>query len=103
MVNEKPKFKIFDPVADIAEKFNFYIKVVVGVLVVAVLTMLFMAITILLYVWHFNSAVYKEYSGKIDTLETIQKSNQLLFDSNKQNQEIIIKQQKQIKELLKKK
>ncbi|MDP2703848.1 MAG: hypothetical protein Q8P01_01350 [bacterium] len=80
---------------------NWLMAGVVIVLFVAVITMLLMVGGFLLDAWHFNSAVYRDYSGKIDTLETIQKSNQLLFDSNKQNQEIIIEQQKQIKELLK--
>ena len=103
MANEKPKIKIFDAATDIAAKFDYYIKIVVGILVVAVLTMLFMRGGLLLDAWHFNSAVYKEYSEKIDTLNILQKSNEKLFEENKRNQEIIIQQQKQIQEILKKK
>ena len=103
MAKERPKIEIFDPAADIAAKFDYYIKIVVGILVVAVLTMLFMLGGILLDAWHFNSAVYKEYSEKIDTLNILQKSNEKLFEENKRNQEIIIQQQKQIQEILKKK
>ena len=103
MANEKPKIKIFDAATDIAAKFDYYIKIVVGILVVAVLTMLFMVGGILLDAWHFNSAVYKEYSEKINTLDTLQKSNESLLESNKQNQELIIQQQMQIQELLERK
>lgn len=102
MANEKPKIKIFDPAADIAAKFDYYIKIVVGILVVAVLTMLFMVGGMLLDAWHFNSAVYKEYSEKINALETVQKNNEMLLEQNKQNQELIIQQQKTIESILKK-
>lgn len=100
MAKERPKIEIFDPAADIAAKFDYYIKIVVGILVIAVLTMLFMLGGILLDAWHFNSAVYKEYSEKIDTLDTLQKTNEGLLEVSKQNQEIIIQQQAQIKKLL---
>ena len=100
MAKNKPQIEFFDPKGDIASKFDFYIKIVIGVLVVAVLTMLFMVGGLLLDALHFNSAVYKEYSEKIDTLDTLQKSNERLFEANKQNQEFIIQQQMQIKKLL---
>lgn len=103
MANEKPKIKIFDPAADITAKFDYYIKIVIGILVVAVLTMLFMLGGILLDAWHFNSAVYKEYSEKMDILDTLQTSNERFLEETKQNQEIIIQQQKQIQEMLNKK
>ncbi len=89
-----------DPNEWLRDRYDFQTKIIIGIFAVALLTMIFMAATMLLDAWHFNSAVYKEYSEKTDTLETIQKSNQLLFDSNKQNQEIIIKQQAQIEKLL---
>ncbi len=94
------KIGIFDPVGEINNKFDLYIKFVVGVLLVAVITMIFMVSTLILDAFHFNSATYKEYSEKIDALDILQKSNQSLFEANKQNQEIIIQQQMQIKKLL---
>ena len=103
MPSEKPKINIYDPVADIAAKFDYYIKIVVGILLVAVLTMLFMVGGLLLDAWHFNSAVYKEYSSKIELLQSIQKSNEMLLEQNQQNQELIIEQQRQTQELLKNK
>lgn len=98
----EPKFGVFDPVGAINEKFDFYIKIVVGVLIVAMLTMLFMVGGLLLDAWHFNSTVYKEYSEKINTLNDIQKTNEELLIQNKNNQEIIIQQQNEIKNILKK-
>jgi hypothetical protein len=102
MINEKPKYKIFDPVADIASKFDFYIKIVIGVLVVGFISMLLMVGGIVLDAWHFNSATYKEYSKKIESVETTQKINQELLDQNKKNQQLILDQQKVIEQLLKK-
>ena len=103
MTNEKPKFKIFDPVADIASKFDFYIKIVIGILVVGFISMLLMVGGILLDAWHFNSATYKEYSQKTKSVETTQKANDALLqqikdlaEQNKKNQEIIIELQKQL-------
>jgi hypothetical protein len=98
----EPKYGVFDPVGAINEKFDFYIKIVVGVLIVAMLTMLFMVGGLLLDAWHFNSTVYKEYSEKINTLNDIQKTNEELLIQNKNNQEIIIQQQNEIKNILKK-
>lgn len=82
---------------------NWLMAGVVLVLFVAVLTMLFMVGGLLLEVWRFNSTVYKEYSEKIESLQSMQKSNEMLLEQNKQNQQIIIEQQKQIQEILKKK
>ncbi|MFA5933727.1 MAG: hypothetical protein WC795_00675 [Candidatus Paceibacterota bacterium] len=96
MINEKPKYKIFDPVADIASKFDFYIKIVIGVLVVGFISMLLMVGGIILDAWHFNSATYREYSKKTESVETMQKINQELLEQNKRNQEIIIELQKRL-------
>ena len=100
---EEPKIGIFDPVGEINKKFDLYIKFVVGVLLVTVLTMIFMVATLVLDAFHFNSVVYKEYSEKVNTLETIQKSNEYLMQENKQNQELIIELQSEIKRFLEKK
>jgi predicted PurR-regulated permease PerM len=58
----------------------------------------------------YNNAAYKEYSQKTESIETIQKTNEILLNQNQesvgqntQNQELILKQQGQIIELLKKK
>jgi len=103
MPKDRPIFRIYDPEEEISKKFDFYIKIVIGVLIVAVITMLLMVGGLMLDAWHFNSAVYREYSEKIQTLDTLQESNGNLLESNLQNQELIMKQQQQIEELLKQK
>lgn len=101
--NEKPKIDLFDPIGNINDKFDFYIKLVVGVLFVAILTMLFMVATLVLDSLHFNSATYKEYSQKTEVIKTLEDTNKQQLEQNKENQQTIIEQQKQIIELLKKK
>lgn len=102
MEENQPKIKIDDPISRIDAKFDLYIKFVIGVLVVAVLTMIFMVGGILLDALHFNSAVYKEYSQKTELVEDNQKISKELLDQNQKNQQLILQQQKQILELLKK-
>lgn len=62
---------------------------VVIVIFIGFITMIFMVGGLLLDAWHFNSAVYKEYSDKINTLESVQKSNEMLLKENLQNQQNI--------------
>ena len=73
---------------------------VIIVLVVMVVTMIFMVATLMIDAWRFNSATYREYSEKIDTLNSLQESNSSLTEQNVRNQELIIQQQTQILELL---
>ena len=101
--NQKPKIEIYDATTDIANKFDFYIKIVIGILVVGFISMLLMVGGIILDAWHFNSATYKEYSKKVESVETTQKTNETLLqqikdlaEQNKKNQELIIEQQKQL-------
>lgn len=51
---------VYDPVGAIEKKFDFYIKFVIGILVVAVITMLLMSVQIVVEAFRFNSSVYKE-------------------------------------------
>gem|GEM_PF-3512125 len=83
-----------DPNEWLRERYDFQTKIILGVFLVAFITMIIMVGGLLLEAYHFNSAVYKEYSEKINTLGIIQQSN-------KTNQQIIIDQQKQIQDLLK--
>jgi hypothetical protein len=69
-----------------------------------------MVATLVIDSFHINSATYKEYSQKTESVETTQKINeailkqiQVLSEQNKQNQDLILKQQEQIIELLNKK
>ncbi|MCX6719763.1 MAG: hypothetical protein NTV36_01475 [Candidatus Staskawiczbacteria bacterium] len=102
MKNEKLQVKFFDPQADIAAKFDFYIKIVVGVLLIAMLTMLLMVGGLLLDAWHFNSAIYREYSEKNQSLEQAQKINDLLLSQTDSQQKQITELKNQIVNLLKK-
>jgi len=90
MKDNEPKIKIDDPITAINEKFDLYIKFVVGVLIVAIITMIFMVATLIIDSFHFNSSTYKEYSDKTESVETTQKINQELLDQNQKNQKIII-------------
>lgn len=55
-----------------------------------ILILLAMVATLIIDSFHVNSATYKEYSQKTESVETTQKINQELLDQNKKNQEIII-------------
>ncbi len=102
MANEKPKIKIDDPISAINAKFDLYIKFVVGVLIVAIITMIFMVSTLITDSFHFNSTVYKEYSEKTAAVENTQKINEELLKEIQENQKLILEQQKQINQLFKK-
>lgn len=67
-----------------------------------VIILMVMVGTLVIDSFHFNSATYKEYSEKTESLKTTQKINQDLLDQNQKNQEIILEQQKQIQQLLSK-
>ncbi|MDO8637979.1 MAG: hypothetical protein Q7R43_00245 [Candidatus Daviesbacteria bacterium] len=72
------------------------------ILLTVVVILIVMVATLLIDSFHFNSATYKEYSDKTKSLESIQESNNLLLEQNRQNQQIIIDQQKQIQDNLNK-
>lgn len=96
----QPSFKLPIDYSDLIKKFEFQTNIVIGVFVIALATMIFMATTLMMDAWHFNSAVYKEYSEKIDTLDQLQATNKSLQLYVQDNQKIILDQQKQILELL---
>jgi hypothetical protein len=76
---------------------------IVTSVVVSVAAVVITAIGIFLDQMRYNNAVYGEYSQKVQSVETVQATNQSLLDQNKQNQQLIIDQQNQILEMLKKK
>lgn len=102
MKQQKPQIEFSDPIEEINKKLDRFFFALVSVGFVFVVTLIIMTITLLVDSFHFNSATYKEYSQKTESIETTQKTNQELLEQNKKNQEIIIEQQKQIQELLKK-
>jgi hypothetical protein len=99
-----------DPIDEINKKLDkfFYLLFTVGL--VFVITLIVMVATLVVDSFHINSTTYKEYSQKTESVETTQKANEILLkqvqelsEQNKQNQELILKQQNQIIELIKKK
>lgn len=89
-----------DPLDIINEKLDRFFYLLFSVGLVFVVTLVVMTITLLIDSFHINSATYKEYSQKTEINEMAQEINQKLLDENKKNQELILKQQKQIIELL---
>jgi len=102
MDQEKLKYEVFDPVGEISKKFDLYIKFVVGILFVAVVTMLLMVGSLLLEAFHFNSATYKEYSERVQSVEQMQKSNDILLEQISSQEKQIIQLQQQINDLIRK-
>jgi len=73
------------------------------ILLSVVIILLVMVATLVIDSFHINSAIYKEYSQKTESVETTQKTNeamlkqiQEILDRDKQNQQIILDQQKLI-------
>jgi hypothetical protein len=70
-------------------------------LLAVVIILLLMVATLVIDSFHINSATYKEYSQKTESVEITQKANEALlkqvkelFEQNKNNQTLIIKPQK---------
>jgi hypothetical protein len=70
----------------------------VGVVIVCLIAF----VQLIIDSFHINSATYKEYTQKIEVTESTQKINSQLLEQNIKNQELILEQQRQIKEILKK-
>lgn len=87
----KPEIELYDPVEAIEQKFDFYIKIVIGVLVVAMITMILMTMTVLVNSFHFNSVTYREYSEKLEAVKDLREVNKTQQEVIKQNQEIMKK------------
>ena len=88
--------------SDVKKEVDSKFKDINYILISVVIILLVMVSTLIIDSFHINSATYKEYSQKTESVEMTQKINQELLDQNKQNQELILEQQKQIIELLNK-
>lgn len=89
----------------IDKKFQELYQVITGINLVVVLSLMAIIISVVglfLDQMRFNSVIYKEYSDKTQSLETIQENNKLLLEQNKQNQQLILNQQKLIQDKLNK-
>lgn len=78
------------------KKFDSVNAVLLGVVVI----LLVMVATLIIDSFHINSATYREYSEKIDTLNSLKDENASLSEQNIKNQELIIQQQVEILKLL---
>jgi len=101
---EKPTIPIPDNVAvgmtpEVKNRFDKIDTILIAVIVAVVLALIAIIVSvfgIFLDQMRYNNVAYKEYSEKMGTLESLRTENQDLLNQNKQNQELIIKQQDQI-------
>lgn len=84
------------PKNEIDNKFKDVYYFFAGIIIILIV----MVATLVIDSFHFNSATYKEYSNKIESVDNILKTNQELLNQNQNNQQIILEQQKEIKALL---
>jgi len=74
----------------------------VNFIMAAIIVVFFLAFTqLIIDSFRFSSVTYKEYSGKIESLESVKMANEKLLEQNYVNQQLIIEQQQQILNLLK--
>lgn len=73
---------------------------VVIVLVMMTAALVVAVIGVLNDALHFNSAVYTEYSNKLDLANQISSTTKMIHEQNKNYQELILMQQQQIIQLL---
>ncbi len=67
-----------------------------------VIILLVMVATLIIDSFHINSVTYREYSEKIENLNSTQLNSKVLADQNIENQKLILQQQAQILQLLNK-
>lgn len=104
MDQQEPQIKFSDdPIEVISKKLDKFFWILFSVGFVFVVTLIIMVITLLVDSFHFNSVTYSEYSQKSESLQIIQKSNEVLLkqiqdlaEQNKKNQELTVELQKQI-------
>lgn len=96
MANEKPQIKFSDPIDEINEKLDKFFWILFSVGFVFVITLIIMTATLVIDSFHINSATYKEYSQKTESVEITQKVNetlleqiQELLEQNKEDRETI--------------
>ncbi|HEV7424239.1 MAG TPA: hypothetical protein VGO21_03555 [Candidatus Paceibacterota bacterium] len=89
---DRPSFKFDDPKSDLREVMKRYDRqtnLIIGVLVVSLVIMIVMTGTLIIDSFHFNAAVYKEYSDKIDAQNQSMITNQKMLDQIQQDQSLI--------------
>ena len=99
----KSSIKFSDPKSDIEEVkkiYNRQTNLIISVLIVSFIIMIIMVATLVIDSFHVNSATYKEYSEKTKSVEDTIKTNSELLNQNQKNQQVILEQQREIKDLL---
>ncbi len=92
------KFPI-DP-KDLYKHLDRQTNLIIGIFSIAIITMLCMVGGLLIDAFHFNSATYREYSEKIDTLNQLQITNKSLQEQIQTNENAILQQNTQILNIL---
>jgi len=72
------------------DKIDSILITIVGAVVIALISIVIAVFGIFLDQMRYNSIFYKEYSEKVDTLDSLKEINIELLKQNKENQEIII-------------
>lgn len=76
---------------------------IVTSVVVSVAAVIVAVVGIFIDQLRYNNAAYKDYSSKLESTEKTQQINKELLDQNQINQQMIVEQEKQIQQLIKKK
>lgn len=83
---------------DIKKKFEKIDQILFGIMLAVVLSLVAIIVSVIglfLDQMRYNNVAYKEYSEKIQILDSVKEINNELLQQNKQNQELILKQQDQ--------
>lgn len=90
---------------DMEKKFEKIDGIIFGIVLVLMFSLIAIIVSVIglfLDQMRYNNAAYREYSEKIQMLDSSKEVNNELLQQNKQNQKIILKQQNQILKLLSK-
>lgn len=91
---------------DVKKRFEKIDQILFSITIVVVLSLVAIIVSVIglfLDQMRYNNMAYREYSEKIQTLDSVRDINNELLQQNKQNQELILKQQNQILEIIKQK
>lgn len=101
---EKPSFEFTDPKSELREVMKRYDRqtyLIISVLMVSFIILIIMVGTLIMDSLHFNSAIYTEYSNKIELQNQASTTNSILLNQIQQNQIELQNNQKLIQSLRK--
>lgn len=81
--NQQPQIQITDPVQTIGKKLDFFITIVISILIVGFITLIVTVGGLIIDSFHVNSAIYKEYTAKTETTNQLLEINKQLLETNK--------------------